>query len=142
MLLTSDIIGQMLPPSNLICISRKMIMDFGVLTGDDNWLHSERAAQDSPFGGIIAQGFLLISIMPKLMKEQLGKDIKTCINVGFNNLRFSEAVREESEVYATATVLDIKNLRGKGYLVTLSVKLRIKGIAKPALTADWNLILG
>ncbi|MCB1767042.1 MAG: MaoC family dehydratase, partial [Candidatus Competibacteraceae bacterium] len=58
-------VGQELGVSDWIEIGQVRIDQFAECTGDHQWIHvdRERAAQESPYGGTIAHGFLCLSLV-------------------------------------------------------------------------------
>ncbi|MCZ6458088.1 MAG: MaoC/PaaZ C-terminal domain-containing protein, partial [Gammaproteobacteria bacterium] len=54
--------------SQWIRIDQRMIDDHAANTGDDSWIHTDpaRAKLETPFGGTIAQSFLLLSHLTEM----------------------------------------------------------------------------
>lgn len=50
---------------------KKRINDFAEVTGDHQWIHVDvgRAKAESPYGAPIAHGFLTLSLIPALSKD-------------------------------------------------------------------------
>jgi len=61
------------PWSAGVTISQEMINQFGQLTGDNQWIHTdpEKAAARSMYGSTIAQGFFTLSLLPAFQKDEL-----------------------------------------------------------------------
>jgi acyl dehydratase len=118
-----------------------MIDQFADATDDHQFIHCdpERAAQETPFGGTIAHGFLLLSLLsamtfetlPPLEKGRMG------VNHGFDQIRFMAPVRTGSQIRARFVLADVK-ARPSGWVqVTHDVTVEIEGSKKPAFTARW-----
>jgi acyl dehydratase len=63
---TPDYIGTELGATQWVAIAQDRIELFGRTTGDTRWIHldPERAALESPWKSAIADGFLLLSLVP------------------------------------------------------------------------------
>ncbi|MFC5386249.1 MaoC family dehydratase [Aquamicrobium segne] len=122
-------------------VTQTIIDQFADATDDHQFIHCdpERAAQETPFGGTIAHGFLLLSLLsamtfetlPSLEKAQMG------VNHGFDTIRFLAPVKTGSRIRARFLLADVK-ARPSGWIqVTHDVTIEIEGSKKPALTARW-----
>ena len=85
-----------------IALDQPRIDHFAECTGDDQWIHVdvERARRESPAGGTIAHGLLLLALIPKAQYE-LGvypKDAANVLNYGFEKVRFLAPVPAGSRV--------------------------------------------
>lgn len=72
-------------------ISQALIDDFAALTGDEQFIHTDPvAAARTPFGGTVAHGFLLLSMLSSLAYEAIpplpGQHMS--VNAGFDRIRF------------------------------------------------------
>ena len=94
----------------------------------------ERAKKESPFKTTIAHGYLTTSLIPALLSEFEEPQLaKVKVNYGIEDLRFQEPVPVNSRVRLSASIHEIKNLRGT-LRTKLKVKLEIEGKKKPAYT--------
>ncbi|WP_394889749.1 MaoC family dehydratase [Mesorhizobium sp. AaZ16] len=141
----SRLVGQELGTSKWITIDQNIIDLFADATHDHQFIHvdPERAAAESPFGGTIAHGFLILSLlplmnfsgMPKIREQTMG------LNYGFDRVRFMSPVKTGSRVRGRF-VLSNCRFRGASMLVTTSeVTVEIENENKPALTANWTAIV-
>ncbi len=92
--------------SRWISIDQERIDGFADATEDHQWIHvdAERAAA-SPFGGTIAHGYLVLSLLPKLFFEMVRfPDAGMLINYGIDKLRFLSPVPVGSEVSLQARI--------------------------------------
>jgi len=128
-------------------VEQENINDFGRATGDEDWLHTdpERAARDSPFGGTIAFGFWTIAMLTHLSREAAGRDYpegaRFGINYGFDRLRLMAPVRVGKKIRCRVRLLDVAPL-GKGrIMVKTENTIEVEGERKPALVAEWLVLL-
>jgi acyl dehydratase len=119
--------------SDSVVVDQKLINDFAELSGDHMWLHvdEERCAKESPFGGTIAHGFLLLSLMPKMTGGQ--EDITQIltgynhiVNYGSNKLRFLGSVTSGSAVRSRSRFSSIE-VGENNTKVTSDVHVHVEG---------------
>lgn len=101
--------------SSSVVVEQKLINDFAEVSGDHMWLHvdEERCAKESPFGAPIAHGFLLLSMMPKMMGGQdditeVLTDYQHIVNYGSNKLRFLGSVTAGSAIHSRSRFSSIE----------------------------------
>ena len=87
--------------------ARADIDDFAALTGDTFYAHTdEDAAAENPlFGGIVAHGYLVVSIAAGLFVDPDPGPVLA--NFGVDNLRFLTPVKADDTVSVTLTVKQI-----------------------------------
>ena len=86
-----DYEGQELGCSDWVRMTQAEITLFSHLGGDQQWIHTDRrkAAQLSPYGDTIAQGYFILALAPKLMAEIFDiEDAGLHLNLGFDRIRF------------------------------------------------------
>ncbi|MRX51140.1 MaoC family dehydratase [Paracoccus sp. S-4012] len=122
-------------------ISQEMIDAFAVLTGDDQFIHTDpvRAAA-TPFGGTVAHGFLLLSLLSALSYEALPglPGQRVSVNAGFDRIRFVRPCPAGATVRAVFTP-DGQTAVAPGQ-VSLRWQVRLEDAAAPEppiLTATW-----
>lgn len=130
---------QIVGPSDWREVSQEMIDGFAELTGDDQWIHTdrERAKSESPFGTTIAHGNLTLSLIDGMRKE-LGEwsGFKLGINYGWNKVRFPAPVPSGSRVRCYAQIVEVTDLGGGWHQVVTRFTVEIEGGEKPACVAD------
>lgn len=118
-------------------VTQDMIDRFAGLTGDQQWIHVdvERARRESPFGGPIAHGFLVLSLLPVLReREDLAiVGYGNAVNYGADRLRFMSPVPAGGVVRARARIVSVEE-RPKGTLVSEEVQVGVVGSETPALS--------
>ena len=133
-------IGQEIGVSDWCTVDQDMIDRFADLTDDHQWIHVDRAAAArTPFGGTIAHGFLVLSLLAKLSASidlQLA-GMQMGINYGFDRIRMTHPVRSGSRIRGRFVLKDLVE-RGRGqWLSTLAVTVEVEGADRPAIVADW-----
>jgi acyl dehydratase len=120
-------------------ITQERIDTFARAIEDFQWIHVDPArAQDSPFGGTIAHGFLTLSLLSHLSERTFTfSDRRMGVNYGLNRVRFTAPVPSGSRVRARFTLLKYEPLEANGVQVTWNTVVEIEGAPKPALIAEW-----
>jgi len=135
-----DFVGKELGVSDWQTIDQDRIDAFAACTGDDQWIHVdvERAARESPFGGTIAHGYLVLSMLAPMQSEigVVPEDAGQAINFGMDKLRFLAPVKAGARVRMRITLAAVED-RGKGrVLLRTENTMEIEGGDKPAFTAE------
>lgn len=129
--------GEELGTSDWVTITQEQINTFADATGDHQWIHvdPERAAA-GPFGGVIAHGYLTISLLPALAQQiySLG-GLAFSMNYGSNKVRFPSPVPVGSRLRATATLLETQEI-AIGTQAIVKFVIEREGGDKPALVAE------
>lgn len=117
-------------------VSQDMIDAFAKLTRDEQWIHVdvERAASESPFGGTIAHGFFVLSLLPGLSDDSDWRIVgqATTVNYGADKLRFISPVPAGSRIHARRRLVAAE-ATGKGTRVTVETEVSVVGAARPAM---------
>lgn len=122
------------------CVTQDMINRFADLTDDHQFIHVDPvAAAASPFGGTIAHGFLVLSLLASLAKEvDLALEgLITGVNYGFDKVRMVSPVRAGKRIRGRFVLKDFGEKAPGQWLSTLAVTVEIEGEARPALVAEW-----
>jgi len=122
-------------------VTQERIDQFAQATGDFQFIHTdpERAAAEGPFGGTIAHGFLLLSMLSTMAFESL-HDIEGTswkVNVGFDKVRFMTPVNAGMRIRGRFGLAHF-NDRASGIIeINYSATVEIENVSRPALTAEW-----
>ena len=132
------LVGEELGVSDWLTIDQQRINDFADVTGDHQWIHVdvERAKAESPYRAPIAHGFLTLSLIPALSKDNFRvENAKLAINYGLNKVRFLYAVPVDSRVRVRSELADAT---AKDTTADLTVRhtIEIDGADKPAAVAE------
>lgn len=123
--------------SEWITIDQERINRFADATDDHQWIHTDpvRAAA-GPFGGTIAHGYLVLSLLPALASGRVGLDGTVMgINYGLDRVRFPHPVPVDSRVRAVSELAKVERT-GSGIRVTSTVTIEIEAVDKPAAVAE------
>jgi acyl dehydratase len=137
-------LGRVIGTSDWLRIDQKRIDEFGHATNDMNRIHvdPEFARLNSPFGGIVAHGFLTLALLTHLSQsaEMVPDGVDYGINIGFERVRFLAPVPVDSSIRMKATALAC-DPRGPGRWTFKSrCNVEVKETAKVALSAIWTVL--
>ena len=137
-------IGRVIGISEWLRVDQKRIDAFGHATIDMNRIHvdPEFARINSPFGGIVAHGFLTLALMTHLSEsaEMVPEGVDYGINIGFERVRFLAPVPVDAEIRMKATALAYEP-RGPGRWTFKSrCNIEVKETARVALSAVWTVL--
>ena len=132
-------VGQELGVGEWKEIDQKRIDAFADVTEDHQWIHIDidRAKAESPYGTTIAHGFLTLSMIPALSKDNFRfENAKMAINYGLNKVRFLAAVPSGGRIRARSELVDAAKV--DDHTVNLVVKhtIELDGSEKPAVIAE------
>jgi len=133
-------IGTGIGVSDWISVSQDRIDAFAEATEDRQFIHVDpTAAEQTPFGGTIAHGFLSLSLLSRMAADvmQLPDITKMAVNYGLDRVRFIAPVRAGKRVRGHFTLDGIDEKAPGQWLVRHSVSVEIEHEPKPALTAQW-----
>jgi len=132
-------VGSELGVSEWLEIDQQRINDFADVTGDHQWIHIdvERAKKESPYGAPIAHGFLTLSLIPALSKDNFRvENAKLVINYGLNKVRFLSAVPVGSHIRVRSELADAVAKDPGTVDLTVRHTIEIDGVEKPAAVAE------
>src|SRR5262245_43306153 len=132
--------GRELAPTEWISIEQDRIAKFADCTDDHQFIHLDaaRARQETPFGGTIAHGFLLLSLISAHQPPDMPRIAHTrfVLNYGLDRVRFLSVVRTGARVRFRTKVASITEKEPGRVLVKNEKTMEIDGEAKPALIAE------
>ena len=140
--LVSEEFGQW---SNTVLVDQDLINQYAQLSGDDMWLHVdvERCAKESPFGGTIAHGFLLLSLITKMTGAPSPlaavSGFGHIMNYGSDKLRFLGAVPVNSEIHSRSRIKEVEVTEKKTKIV-LETHVHAVGTDTPALIYELMFV--
>ncbi len=134
--------GQEIGTSDWVEIDQERVNKFADATGDHQWIHVDvERAEDGPFGGTIAHGYLTLSLVPWLGSQIFSLDTPGAkLNYGVNKVRFPNPLRVGSRVRATVSVGEVTDVKA-GKQLTFSYTVEIEGQDKPACVAETVVLL-
>ena len=120
-----------------LSVTQEMIDRFADVTGDQQWIHqdTERCRRDSPFGGPVAHGFLIVSLIGTLEAEMPYEltGFETIVNYGADKLRFISPVPAGAKIHARRRLVHVRKKGPDGTQLTVETEVHIVGADKPAL---------
>lgn len=128
--------------SEPVVIDQQMVDVHADTTGDAQWIHNdpERARRESPFGGPVVQGFLLLSLLTRLSSGLRFPEyggVQMLVNYGFDRVRFVSPVPVGSAVGLTGRLVEVRP-RGDGSgVLAVDVELHVDGTDAPSVVARW-----
>jgi acyl dehydratase len=134
-----DAVGEELGVSEWAVVDQGRINAFADTTGDHQWIHVdvERAGSESPYRTTIAHGFLTLSLIPALSKDNYRVDnAKMGINYGLNKVRFLAPVPAGGRVRVRSDLLDAKQVNDTTVDLTVRQTVELAGSDKPAAVAE------
>ncbi|MGO9099222.1 MAG: MaoC family dehydratase [Mycobacterium sp.] len=134
-----EAIGAELGVSRWFDVEQSRIDEFADVTRDHQWIHVdvERAKTESPYGATIAHGFLTLSLIPGLSKDNYRvENAKMGINYGLNKVRFLAPVTAGSRVRVRSELADAVRAGDDAVNVTVRHTVEVDGSEKPAAVAE------
>ena len=140
-----NFVGRELGVTDWVTVGQDRIDQFAACTGDRQWIHvdAERARRESPFGGPIAHGYLILSLVAAMVMD-LGvvpPDAASALNYGLDKVRFIAPVKAGARVRMRAKLASAEPQDGGRLLLKLQSTVEIEGEAKPAIVADLLCML-
>ena len=135
----TGLVGSELGVSDWLEIDQQRVNDFAAVTGDHQWIHVdvERAKKESPYGAPIAHGFLTLSMIPALSKDNFRvQNAQLVINYGLNKVRFLSAVPVGSRIRVRSELADAVAKDPTTVDLTVRHTIEIDGVEKPAAVAE------
>jgi acyl dehydratase len=133
------LVGVEIGPSAPLVVDAAMVQAFADATGDHQWIHldAERAKKEGPWGGPIAHGYLVLSLVPQMLFKRLLKveGIKAVINYGIDKLRFPDVTRVGASLTVKAKLAELVE-KPAGTLAKFEVVFTAEGSSKPSCAAE------
>ena len=133
-------LGEEVGTSSWLRIDQARIDQFAEATEDRQFIHVDpAAAEQTPFGGTIAHGFLTLSLLSRMAAEAMlvPEGLKMAVNYGLDRVRFLAPVRSGARVRGRFTLDSVEEKAPGQWLMRHTVTVEIEGEDKPALTAQW-----
>ena len=123
-------------------IGQARVGTFADATDDHQWIHVDpaRAAQESPWKGTIAHGYLTLSLYPALRglvdaSRPAFPGVRQVVNYGLDKVRFPNAVLVGKRIRARCVLQKVEEVKG-GVQITEVYTVEIEGEAKPGCVAE------
>jgi acyl dehydratase len=134
--------GEEIGTTDWVEITQERVNQFADATGDHQWIHVDvEKANDGPFGGTIAHGYLTLSLVPWLGSQVFTLETPGAkLNYGVNKVRFPSPVPVGARVRATVSVGEVTDVSA-GKQLTLKYVVEIEDHDKPACVAETVVLL-
>ena len=133
-------IGDEIGVSDWTTVDQDMINQFADLTDDHQFIHVDpEAAAKTPFGGTIAHGFLVLSMLASMGKAAsfAMQGVYMGVNYGFDKVRLMAPVRSGKRIRGRFVLQDMVERSPGQWMATLDCTIEIEGEDKPAVKAEW-----
>lgn len=134
------LVGKECGVSDWLTLDQKRIDAFADITEDWQFIHVDpEKAKATPFGGTIAHGFLVLSMLSRLI-EGKGISIQGVymgVNYGFDKVRFVSPVKAGGRIRGRFVLAEAKERDRGQWMLRYSVTVEVDGSSKPAVTAEW-----
>jgi acyl dehydratase len=136
-------VGQVLGVSDWRTISESDVLDFAEVTRDRHWVHSDpvRAARETEHGGVLAHGFLVLSLVTDLTNQCFSiLNATRWLNYGLERVRFLAPVVPGDPLRLKLTLNSLQSSPA-GTRLGLDCELERPDAAKPVMVATWIVIV-
>jgi acyl dehydratase len=120
-------------------VGQQRITEFAELTEDWQWIHTdaERASRESPFGGTVAHGFLILSFLSRFLTAVVKVEgAKLMVNCGLKSVRFLTPVPAAGRIRARVRLRECAG--DQGFVqATWRMTIECEGNRFPSCIADW-----
>ena len=130
--------GRDLGRTDWLEITQERVNTFADATDDHQWIHTDpERAQQGPFGGPIAHGYLTLSLIIPMFGDLLEiSGMSMSVNYGLEKVRFPSPVPVGAKIRLHGTVDSVEEVKGNGVQMALTFTVEVEGSAKPACVAQ------
>jgi len=131
-------VGTQLGTSDWLLVDQSLINRYADVTGDDYWGHTDPIrSQDTPFGGTIAHGLLILALHPRFLYSIVEfRGFAQMFHYGYDRVRFPGALLAGDSVRVSATLQKVEPV-AEGLLATISFVFQNRRSEKPVCVADY-----
>jgi acyl dehydratase len=127
--------------SDWMLIDQQLIDGFADTTRDWNFMHVDpEAAAKTEFGGTIAHGFLVLSLLAPLRTEiprQRFPGLRVGVNYGLDRVRWVSPVHSGKRIRGHFTVAAITEDGPGRFREEMDVVVEVEGSDRPSMIARW-----
>ena len=139
------LVGKEIGVSDWFEVSQDRIDIFADVTNDHQFIHVDpQAAKETPFGGTIAHGFLSLSMLSYFANDGFSVSIENAkmgMNYGLDKVRFLQPVAVGSRIRGRGVLKSVVEKNPEQYLFKINVTVEIESTDKPALIAQWLVMV-
>jgi acyl dehydratase len=136
-------VGQELGVSDWLTIDQDQVNRFGAVTRWEPWMHvdAERSAKESPYGGTLVHGFLMLSLITHFLEITGARPAGAAytLNYGMDKVRIISpvVVHDGVRLRDRITLLKVERRGDDRLLVTTGHSIEVQGADKPAVYAEY-----
>lgn len=123
------------------CYDQTSVSQHGATSGDDGPVHNdaEWCKANTPYGGTIVQGSLLLSTLTHMAKSLVWPeaDMRVRLNYGYDKVRIIQPIKTGQRFRGKFTFSDASPKGEQAALIKVGVTLDGEGEEGPALMAEW-----
>ncbi len=135
------LVGQEIGVSDWVEITQERVNKFAEATGDFQWIHVDVDRARAAFGGTIAHGYLVLSMIPLLRSTVMEVEgVSRGINYGGEKLRFTSFLPVGKRIRLRLKLLSCEPKAG-GLLLADECTIEIEGADKPACVTQTLALL-
>ena len=130
-------VGRSFTADEWLTVTQEQVDRFAEATGDHQWIHVDvERAEQGPFQGTIAHGFLTLALMVPLTEKVVTvTGAAMGINYGLDRVRFITPVPVGGRVRARVEFTALTEVEG-GLQLKRTVTIELEGAEKPACVAE------
>ena len=130
-------VGIRLGPTRRRVLDQNMVVAFGRLTDDMQWIHTDpQRAAESAFGGTIVHGFFTLAMCSAVLDElQTTTGFSHGLNYGLDKVRFPAPLPVGTPWVGAAELVWVVPVSG-GLQAVWRISIHGEGIARPVCVAD------
>mgnify|MGYP000005535292 CR=1 FL=1 len=138
--------GQEVAVSDWVTIDQERVTMFGIATEHRHWLHldTERALRDGPYGGTLAHGFLVTSLLSHFMDNVKLRpaDAAFGLNYGFEKVRYLAPLvaGDDTRIRDHISILSTEWRSGGRLMVKTANHFEQDGNPAPIAYAEWLIL--
>lgn len=118
-------------------VDQDQVSQFAEVTDDHQWIHVDpQRSAAGPFGGTIAHGYLMLSLIPSFSAEVYRTQaVGMGVNYGLNRVRFPSPLPVGSRIRAGFRLVSVDPIEG-GVQIVAEVTIEREGHDKPCCVAE------
>jgi acyl dehydratase len=135
------LVGKALGVSAWFTITQESVDIFAAVTHDRDPIHNDpRWAIEGPFGGTIAHGFFVLSLLGKFSRE-IGLPGSTCeqyvaLNYGLDRVRFIAPVKVGARIRNHVVLTSIDQKSPEKFVLSTTNSIEVEGSDRPCMIAQ------
>lgn len=136
-------VGSTLGVTDWFVVSQRDADLYSALIDDWDVMHNDPEWATPRFGGTIAHGLYVVSLLPKFMKAidspipVIATPTASTLNYGFDRIRFVSPLRIDQRARDSVVLADVTEKKPGDFLVRTTHTIEKEGEETPHIVADW-----